>query len=326
MVRPIATLLLALATSACGIAPVSAAARPAIAPAAQATQAGTLHRFTSDAAGFATNSHYLDTGREVIVFDAQFTPAHAQQLVADIRLHTRSPITHVVVSHPNPDKFNGASVFQQLVAKVVASEETARAIPGVHAYKKYYFVNLTHMFTEATYPAQARIDVTFRDRLTLANGAVELRKLRHAGVSSTQTVAYLPGLKALVVGDLVHHQAHAWLEGGIVDGAPRPDLKQWKAALEELKAYPGAIVHGGRGESAPVAVAVKAQGRYLDRLEALTRSYVAGLGDREGELDGPQAAKHHQALTQRAQEAFPGYALPFMVEYSIYGLVQAVRR
>ncbi|MFY0536083.1 MBL fold metallo-hydrolase [Nannocystis pusilla] len=198
-----------------------------------------LHTFTSDAAGFDTHSFYYDTGREVVVFDAQFTEPLAQALVEDIRTHTDSPIRYVVITHPNPDKFNGVGPLRAAGATVVASEATAAAIPGVHAYKRAAFIG-NGTFTEDSYPPEATVDLTFRDSLRLellGDATVELQVLENAGVSSTQTVAHIPAAEALIVGDLVHHGAHAWLEGGIVDGAPRPDLSAWAAALDELRAW-----------------------------------------------------------------------------------------
>jgi hypothetical protein len=94
---------------------------------------------------------------------------------------------------------------------------------GVHAYKKYFFVNMAKMFTEENYPALESIDEVFEGRLELklSNGkSVKLVELKGPGVSSTQTVAIVPELNALIVGDMIHHKAHAWLEGGIVNGNP----------------------------------------------------------------------------------------------------------
>src|SRR5512132_4389193 len=124
------------------------------------SHAAALGTFTSDAAGFDTHSLYWDTGHEVVVFDAQLTEPLAEKLIAEIEGKTSSPITYVVVTHPNPDKFNGVRPFQALGAKVIASESTAAAIPGVHAYKKYYFVDLTKQIPEAAYPKEAKVDVT----------------------------------------------------------------------------------------------------------------------------------------------------------------------
>ena len=280
--------------------------------------------FTSGAEGFDTHSFYYDTGREVVVFDAQFTPELGREVVAAIQAETSSPIRYVVISHPNPDKFNGVEAFREVGAEVVASEATAAAIPGVHAYKKGYFVNVAQTFTEETYPAEATVDITFSGRfaLPLEGGAViELVELQHAGVSSTQTVARVPAADALVVGDLIHHEAHAWLEGGIVDGAPRPDLASWQAALDELLAFPEGTALGGRGERAALEDAVAAQHAYLTGMETLIGDYIESLGDRRDELFTAQAGEHYAHITDLAAAAYPDHALPYLIEYGVYGLV-----
>lgn len=293
-----------------------------------------VHTFTSDAAGFDTHSFWIDTGKEVVVFDGQFTPALADQLIAEIRAQTASPIRWLVVTHPNPDKYNGAPRFQAAGAKVVASRATALAIGGVHAYKKYYFVELAKQFTEETYPAQATVDVTFDDafQLPLEGGArIDLRRLGNPGISSTQTVAFAAtaaGGGALFVGDLVHHGAHAWLEGGIVDGAPRPDLAKWGAALDELSTYPAeTIVYGGRGAAAPLGRAIVAQQAYLGAAEATVDRYLAGLGERRAELaDAAKAEGHYIAIEEELARQMPERELAYLVRYGVYGLVQARNR
>lgn len=314
MRRALATLLVAAACT----------TRAPSAPEAPRPAAPRVEVFTSGAAGFDTHTYWIDTGREVVAFDAQFTPALAQSMIADIQRKTDSPIKYLVITHPNPDKFNGAPAFQAVGAKVVASQATAEAIPTVHAYKKFYFVALAKLFTEENYPTQATVDITFTGdySLPLEEGEITLHELAHAGVSSTQTVAHLPAAKALLVGDLVHHQAHAWLEGGIRAGKPAPDLSSWRAALDELRAYPGSTVYGGRGVPAPVEEAVPAQQAYLLQAEAIVRDYQTALGSKRAELHSDKASLHHQALRQRLEAAFPSYALSYLVEYSVYGLLQ----
>jgi glyoxylase-like metal-dependent hydrolase (beta-lactamase superfamily II) len=288
-----------------------------------------VHTFTSDSAGFDTHSFWIDTGREVVVFDGQFTGALADQVIAQIHAATRSPIRYLVITHPNPDKFNGAARFQAAGAEVVASRATAAAIPGVHAYKKAFFVGTAKMFTADSYPAQATVDVTFDDTLDLpldGDVHVSLRRLSHAGVSSTQTVAFVPEARALFVGDLVHHDAHAWLEGGIVAGAPRPDLAAWSAALDELRTYPpDTTIFGGRGEPALLVDALDQQQRYLRVALQTIDAYLASLPpDRRAELDDPAAAQpHYLAIEHQLATAFPSYKLAYLIRYGVYGLVNA---
>jgi glyoxylase-like metal-dependent hydrolase (beta-lactamase superfamily II) len=322
----------ALATQllACGPAAPSdergtASAAESGAPAAPASAA--LSTFTSDASGFDTHTFWFDTGREVVVFDAQFTPALAEQALASIRAATASPVRYVVITHPNPDKFNGAPVFQAAGAKVVASCATTAALPTVHAYKKHYFVDVAHMFTEDTYPALATVDVTFDGalELPLSDGArVKLVELAHAGVSSTQTVALVPSANALVVGDLVHEGAHAWLEGGIVDGAPKPSLASWHAALGELAEWPDTTAYGGRGVPAKTADAIAHESRYLDEAERVVRAYVSANPSRLDALKQGGTADDAKAIAQSLVAAFPTYTLEYLVEYGVYGLIASI--
>jgi glyoxylase-like metal-dependent hydrolase (beta-lactamase superfamily II) len=295
-----------------------------------AASRGSLSTFDSGETGFFTRTYFYDTGQEAVAFDAQFTPALAEAAIADFRTHSDSPLRALVLTHPNPDKFNGASAFQADGATVIASEATTNAMPDVHAYKQAYFVS-TGMFTEETYPAQAHVDESFSDTLTLHLGegqTVELTQLGQPGVSSTQTVAYLSELNALIVGDLVHHKMHAWLEGGIIDGQATPAIEGWIADLRELETRYGALeptVYGGRGEPAPLSEAVTAQIAYLTRADQIVSNYVAGLGDRATALDGAEASEHYAAIQREMERAYPDYAFPDMIGFSVYGLVNARR-
>ncbi len=301
-----------------------ACAAAVLALAAACANAGQLHVFTSDAAGFYTHSVWYDDGREVTVVDAQFTPTHAEALLADIRRQSASPVTRVIVTHPNPDKFNGLSVFHKAGAESIASAKTAAAIPGVDRYKRHFFVDIAKAFTDETYPKVEPVTTTYRGRqvIRLKSGeTITLIELPHAGISSDQTVVRIDSTGDLVVGDLVHSRHHAWLEGGIVDGKPVPDLAGWKADLKALPRLGHGTVYGGRGRFLPVAQAVSEQVDYLEKAEAIVDHYIAQLGDRAGELADPALqGRHYQALQDAFVQAFPEDAMPELIGYSIYGL------
>lgn len=294
--------------------------------AAQAAQAGTLNVFTSDAAEFHTHSAWYDDGHEVTVVDAQFTHAHAQALIDHVKRRTRSPITRVIVTHPNPDKFNGLPVFHAAGAVSIASAATAAAMPSVDAYKRHYWVDVAGVFTQATYPRVEPVKQTFSKRMTirLASGeTLTLTELAQPGISSHQTVVRIDPTGDLVVGDLVHSNHHAWLEGGIVNGKPVPTLAGWKVGLRELPRLGNGKVYGGRGDALPVREAVAQQVAYLERVEAIVDRYLDGLGERVQEaVDPKQARAHHAAIQAAVAAAFPNFAGPDMVGYSVYGLVQ----
>ena len=290
---------------------------------------GQIYSFESDGNGFNTKNFFYDNGEEVVVFDTEFTPDTAKKSIEFLRTKTQNPISYVVITHPNPDKFNGMSVFQELGAKVIASRATANSMQGVHDYKKYYFVNIAKMFTNETYPKLSQVDVVFDQTydIKLRNGdVIALSELANPGVSSNQTVASIPAVNGLVVGDLVHHNAHAWLEGGIVNGKPTPTLKGWIADLNDLQASFKAAnptVYGGRGEAVKLDQAVKAQIEYLKKADSIVTSYIAKLGAKKSELQGDKAGQHYSALQAEFEKAFPTYSLGYMIQYGVYGLVNS---
>jgi len=291
--------------------------------------AGKLGVYTSDANGFDTHTFYYDDGREVTLIDTQFVPTLTQAMVEQVKKETGSPITRVIVTHPNPDKFNGLAYLHSIGVESVSSRAAAEAMPAVHEYKKYYFVNIAKMFTEETYPKFENVKRTFSGttRIKLKSGeTLSLIELKNPGVTSTQVVVRIDKTGDLIVGDLVHHKAHAWLEGAIVKGKPRADLARWAAAVSELPALakdkPAAKVYGGRGDFVSVAQAVKAQRTYLNGANTLVDAYLAELGNRKGELTDPEKSSlHHQELQKRFARAFPDYALSYMIKYSVYGLI-----
>ncbi len=76
-----------------------------------ATSQARIYVFESDANGFNTKTIFYDNGTEVIAVDAQFTEDLAEKAISFFSERTQNLITYLLVSHPNPDKFNGISVF-----------------------------------------------------------------------------------------------------------------------------------------------------------------------------------------------------------------------
>ena len=134
---------------------------------ASGVHAGELGRYTSGADGFNTHTYYYDDGEEVTIFDTQFLPSFTQAMVDQIRGETDSPITRVVVTHPNPDKFNGLPLLHDLGATSIASEATAEAMPEVHAYKKRYWVEEAGTFEPGEYPEFEPVQETFSGERTI---------------------------------------------------------------------------------------------------------------------------------------------------------------
>ena len=282
--------------------------------------------YESDGNGFNTKTVFYDNGQEVVAIDAQFTPELAEKSLEFLREKTKNPLTYLIVTHPNPDKFNGIPVFQRNGAKVVASNETVKAMAGVHSYKKYYFVNIAKMFTEDTYPSLGTVDLTFDGKLDIVHEnqeKVSLIELKRPGVSSNQTVVSIDSANALIVGDLVHHKAHAWLEGGVVNGKPTPTISSWIQDLDDLFVRFGnqnPTVYGGRGDARALNISIPQQISYLNTANKTVEDYVNRLGDRKTELSGPNAATHFGSIQKELEAQFPDYRLGYMIQYGVYGL------
>ena len=290
-----------------------------------AAEAGQLHVFTSGDEGFNTHSVWYDDGKEVTVVDTQFTLEVAQQLVDDIQKQTKSPITRIIITHPNPDKFNALSVFHKLGAESIASAKTAAAIPGVDAYKRYFWVEIAHVFTDETYPKVEPVKTTFSGQkvIKLKSGeTITLIELKEPGVSNNQVVGRIDTTGDLIVGDLVAYKAHAWLEGGIVDGKTQPNIAGWKADLQQLLTLGKGKIYGGRGQFGPVAEVVPVQIAYLDKADQIVTNHVKKLGNNAlAELTDPvKSQAHFQEIQAEFVKAFPNYALPDLIRYGVYGL------
>jgi glyoxylase-like metal-dependent hydrolase (beta-lactamase superfamily II) len=283
--------------------------------------------FKSAQEGFDTRTFFYITSKEVIAIDAQFTPKLAEDSIAHLRTFTDKPITTLIITHPNPDKFNGASVFRKLGAKIIASEATAKAITGVHQYKQHYFIEMAKMFTKETYPQPVEVDTTFGNEkmLTLQdNDTLELIVLKAPGVSNTQTVIFSKSQNALFVGDLIHHKAHAWLEGGILNGKPVPSITGWIKNLEQIEFYlkSNPTVYGGRGIQAPLKVATQEQIAYLNKSVKIVKDMIAKTKLTSKDIGTNKAAKFYTELEAKFKTEFPDYELPYMIQFGSYGLVQ----
>ena len=74
--------------------------------------------------------------------------------------------------------------------------------------------------------------------------------------------------------------------------------------------------------AAPLSEAVADQIAYLQTADQIVTDYVAALGERKAELSRGKAGEHYAAIQAQLEEAFPDYAFPDMISFSVYGLVE----
>ncbi len=278
-----------------------------------------IYEFESDGNGFNTKTFFYDDGKEVVAFDAQFTNETAQKAIAFLKTKTQNPIKYLVITHPNPDKFNGALAFQKIGAKVIMSNQSVSNIKTVHDYKKYYFVEIAKMFTNDNYPKMPTADITFEDtyEIKLANGGkINLTELKKSGIATNQTIALISTANTLIVGDLVHNNAHAWLEGPIVNGNATYNNENWIAVLKLIQSkYPkNAMVYGGRGDSGKLSIVLPKQITYLQTADKIVKTYLTSINNDKSKVD-------YTVLQKEFEKSFPKYGLGYMIKYGAYGIV-----
>ena len=188
------------------------------------------------------------------------------------------------------------------------------------------------MFTNENYPKLGKPDIIFQHSYTLKleNGdQVDHKELALSGISSHQTVALIKKVDALIVGDLIHYKVHAWLEGGLINGTVKPNIKNWISDLEEILStysqYPKLNIYAGRGATTLLTTAVSEQTQYLLKAEEIVKKYILDLGEKKSELDTAKAQIHYEKLKSLFEKEFPDYKYSYMIQYSVYGLVNSLK-
>jgi glyoxylase-like metal-dependent hydrolase (beta-lactamase superfamily II) len=191
--------------------------------------------YTSIPWGFRTASYWIEGPEGLVFIDTQFLPSAATEALDKAEAITGKKVALAIVLHPNPDKFNGTSVFQARGIRVVTSAQVLAKIPSVHADRKESFYDRY----KPDYPADAAKPESFGDTAQeLSAGGVKVKAhVLGAGCSEAHVVIEHEG--HVFVGDLVGNGTHAWLEIG--------EVEQWQARLAEITALKPRFVHPGRG-------------------------------------------------------------------------------
>jgi glyoxylase-like metal-dependent hydrolase (beta-lactamase superfamily II) len=118
----------------------------------------------------------------VILFDSKYGPMH-DDIVAKVRSLTDKPIKYVVLTHSHPDHSGGSGKMEEMGATVIISKEDRDLMAKAHLPG----------LPQVAYHGEAELD--------LGGQQVELREF--CGHTRGDTVAYLPGPRVLIAGDLV---------------------------------------------------------------------------------------------------------------------------
>jgi glyoxylase-like metal-dependent hydrolase (beta-lactamase superfamily II) len=220
-------------------------------------------RYTSPARSFATHSYWLAAPQGVVLIDTQFLPKEGLLALQEAERASGQRVTHALVLHPNPDKFNGTAALQARGVQVWTSAQVASHIATVHTIRLSWFADEY----KPDYPTDAAKPSVWGDstRDVTWSGLTLTLHVLGPGCSAAHVVAQVATREgsAVFVGDLVNPDNHAWLELGRID--------DWLQRLAEIQAMAPARVYPGRGQPGGPELLVR-QADYLRAVQKLVQA------------------------------------------------------
>lgn len=232
------------------------------------------------ASDYDPNCGFIVGSESVLAIDTRATPAMARQFLEAIRSVTRLPVRHVFLTHYHAVRVLGAAAF--------GPEATLIASEGTHSWirergqadfesERGRFPRLFQGHEEI--PGLTQPHITFRDRLTLWLGDLEVQLLHVGrGHSRGDSVAWIPSQQVLFAGDLVENQCAVYAGDGYI--------REWSATLARLEALGPSALLPGRGaplkDAASAQAAIAATRGFLDALWAqVAKAHAEGLTRRQ---------------------------------------------
>lgn len=283
------------------------------------TQSPNIYEFSTTPEFLNVKNYFYDNGEEVIVFDALPSTMAARKAIASIQSKTKNPITWVVILQPGVLQFSGASAYQAIGARVIASQKTVAAIQSEYEHRKKLFeAGAGVHFGIGTSEPLANVDSVFEGshRLELKNGqAIILKDLSKSGASAHHTVAYIAEEEAVFVSDLIQYQTHSLLDGHVATGKNVPTWQSWIDDLNELnkifKRDPEITVYASRGKLVNLPTGVYEQVRYLKAAYPIILNYYQANRSNWQGVNIPR--KILQEFQLQMEQAFPQLAMPELV-------------
>jgi glyoxylase-like metal-dependent hydrolase (beta-lactamase superfamily II) len=200
------------------------------------SQTTTVGTYTSTSKTFSTNSQWIAGPMGTVLIDTQFLPQDGLRAAQAAQRATGMPVTHALVLHPNPDKFNGTAALQAQGVQVQTSAQVLSHVPAVHAIRLGWFADEY----KPDYPAEAAKPTSFGDRTQSVVWAGVPLTLHVMGPGCSAAHVVAQSGDDVFVGDLVNPDNHAWLELGTID--------DWLQRLNEISAMQPKRVFPGRGQ------------------------------------------------------------------------------
>ena len=186
------------------------------------------------------NSGVIVGDDNVMVIDAQPTPAMADELIARVAKVTDKPIKYVLLTHYHAVRVLGAAAFKD--AEILASDTTRGLI--VERGKQDMESEIgrfPRLFRAAdTISSLTCPTVTFPDQISIWLGRREVR-IMHIGRGHTagDVIAVVPDAGVVFAGDLVENKSACYCGDA--------HLTDWPATLDNLAEMQAVVLVPGRG-------------------------------------------------------------------------------
>jgi len=268
-----------------------------LATSAHIAAAAEVHRYSADAAGIFANAYLVETPGGVVAVDATLTETDSKALRARLEALGK-PLRAVLLTHGHPDHYNGVTnLLAGSEVPVLATAGVDRVIRESDAAKEQQW---KPMFKDE-WPARR----TFPSRIVRDGESVTFDGVQFTvhdlgpGESHADSVWVMRGSpSALFLGDVVLHQAHAYVADG--------HTTAWLRNIERVKALArgAATLYPGHGEPGTAAM-LEWQKGYLTRY----REEVARLAGGRTSLTEAEKA----TVTARMKEHLPTDRLEFLI-------------
>jgi glyoxylase-like metal-dependent hydrolase (beta-lactamase superfamily II) len=237
----------------------------------------TIHTYTAPELGWRANTHVIELATQLVLFDAQLTPAFAREVLG-IAAALDKPITRLYISHAHPDHFAGATEIDAPTYALAEVKELIDRSGNLRIERGYQY---TPGHADAG-PIRSRpIDHVVEAGEEVIDGV----RFRFEPVDDAETTEQLaiglPDEGILIAPDVLYHGVHPFIGEHAFDA--------WETALARLEAQPYDVILPGHGIPGDRAI-YDAQ-----------RAYIATARQAFAEASGPED------LNRRLEAAFPEY-------------------
>ncbi|CAA9525469.1 MAG: hypothetical protein AVDCRST_MAG96-3185 [uncultured Segetibacter sp.] len=246
---------------------------------------GVFYYFGDELQQKSANCTWIVFKDYVLAIDANY-PWGAEEILQEIRKTTDRPVRFVFNTHYHHDHTFGNCVFADAGATIVSTRKTA---DEMHTYGQYEWEHGSEYSGRNIKGFRREFPtLTFDKQLVFDDGVhrVELIRMGPAH-SSGDGVAYLPGEKILITGDLCVN-GNPW-GNNVAD--PNADFDKWLGVLETMAGWDVKIVVPGHGDLG-TAETLRLQRLYLKDMLIMVRQGIKAGKSRQELVKEIDLSKH----------------------------------